>query len=52
MFLEVHGFRDVLSLRCYPVRNLKTQIDFIRIDPVNTVDNPNYAVLADAFVFY
>lgn len=46
------GFRDVLSLRCYPVRNLKTQIDFIRIDPVNTVDNPNYAVLADAFVFY
>jgi hypothetical protein len=46
------GFRDVVSLRCYPVRNFKAQIDLIRIDPVTTVDNPTYAVVADAFMFY
>lgn len=46
------GFRDVVSIRCYPVRNLKTQIDFIRLDPQGIVNNPTYAVVADAFVFY
>lgn len=46
------GFRDVLTLRFYPVENLKTQIDFIRMDPVIAVNKPNYAVVADAFMFY
>jgi hypothetical protein len=46
------GFRDMISLRCYPVRNLKTQIDLVRLDPVATVNNPDYSVVADAFVFY
>jgi hypothetical protein len=46
------GYRNVLSVRCYPVRNLKTQIDLVRMDPMIAVNAPNYAVVADAFVFY
>ena len=46
------GFRDVLSLRCYPVRNLRTQIDFIRVDPNAVANQPTYALVADAFMFY
>lgn len=44
--------RDVLSVRCYPVRNLKTQIDFERDAPNATPDQPNYLLMADAFMFY
>jgi hypothetical protein len=46
------GFRTVLSLRCYPVRNLRAQVDFQRMDPNGVVNQPNYALMADAFVFY
>jgi hypothetical protein len=46
------GFRDVLSIRCYPVRNLKFQLDLIRLDPLTTANNPSYAAVADAFAFY
>lgn len=44
--------RQVLTLRCYPVRNLRTQLDFTRVDPYGTSNQPNYSLLADAFVFY
>ncbi|HJT24543.1 MAG TPA: hypothetical protein VJ873_08185, partial [bacterium] len=46
------GLRQVLTIRCYPVRNLRAQIDFQRMDPAIAVNQPNYALLADAFVFY
>ncbi|HTC20741.1 MAG TPA: hypothetical protein VK859_07835, partial [bacterium] len=46
------GLRHVVSLRLYPVRNLKTQIDFQRTDPSIAVNQPNYSLLADAYVFY
>ncbi|HEY5039277.1 MAG TPA: hypothetical protein VIJ93_09425, partial [bacterium] len=46
------GFRHVLSIRCYPVRNLRAQIDFQRMDPNGVVNQPNYALMADAFVFF
>ncbi len=44
--------RQVVSIRCYPMRNLKTQIDFQRADPTFVANEPNYSLLADAFVFY
>ena len=44
--------RHVLTLRCYPVRNLKTQLDFARMDPNGTTGQPSYYLLADAYVFY
>ncbi len=51
------GFRHVLSFRCYPVRNLKFQLDLQRMDPTAGTPSavngsPDYAVVADAFVFY
>ncbi len=46
------GYREVVSLRCYPVQNLKAQIDVARMDPLIAVNNPNYAIVADAFMFY
>jgi hypothetical protein len=52
------GFRHVLSLRCYPVRNLKVQIDGARMDPdaaspyFAAVGGPNYSLTIDAFIFY
>ena len=44
--------RHVLTLRCYPVRNLKAQLDFARMDPNGTTGQPSYYLLADAYVFY
>jgi len=44
------GFRHVLSLRCYPVRNLKVQLDLSRMDPVTGF--VSYGAGLDAFVFY
>ncbi len=44
--------RQVASLRCYPMRNLKTQIDLQREQPTAAVNQPSYSLLADAFVFY
>jgi len=46
------GFRTVLSLKCYPVQDLKTQVDLQRMDPQFAVNQPNYSILADAFIFY
>ncbi len=48
----IDGLRHVVSLRFYPMRNLKTQIDFQRTDPLVAVNQPSYSLLADAFVFY
>ncbi len=44
--------RQVLSLRCYPIRNLKTQIDFQRTAPDLALNDPSYSLLADAYMFY
>lgn len=44
--------RQVVSLRCYPMRNLKTQIDFQRTAPDLAPNDPSYSLLADAYVFY
>ncbi len=52
------GYRHVVSFRCYPVHNLKFQLDLARTAP--STSNPNYAllgpvedmVMADAFLFY
>ncbi len=44
--------RQVASIRCYPMRNLKTQIDFQRTDPTFVANEPNYSLLGDAYVFY
>jgi hypothetical protein len=46
------GLRQVVSVRCYPMRNLKAQIDLQRLDPTDDFSRPSYALLADAFVFY
>ena len=52
------GFRHVLSLRCYPVRNTKFQLDVARMDPTVgspyevAFGGPNYSLTADAFFFY
>jgi hypothetical protein len=52
------GLRHVLSFRCYPVHNLKFQVDWVRAVP--SANNANYAslgpvedtVVADAYLFY
>jgi hypothetical protein len=53
------GFRHVLSLRCYPVRDFKCQVDFQRMDP--TAGTPSYVLAGskayygaslDTFIFY
>jgi hypothetical protein len=50
------GFRDVLSFRCYPVRNLKCQWDVQRMDPAAGsaayTMGPYYGTTFDAYVFY
>ncbi len=46
------GLREVVSVRFYPMRNLKTQIDLQRMDPTDDFSRPDFALLADAFVFY
>ncbi|HET9869968.1 MAG TPA: hypothetical protein VFR02_05680, partial [bacterium] len=46
------GLRNMVSLRCYPVGNLKLQVDLARMDPVLAVNDPDYSLVADAFVFY
>ena len=52
------GFRHVLSLRSYPVRNFKFQIDLARMSATPNspyamaVGTPNYSLTADAFIFY
>jgi len=48
------GFRQVVSLRCYPVRDLKFQTDFQRMDAMTgpNQNNPGYGLLADAYFFY
>jgi hypothetical protein len=45
------GFRHVLTLRCYPVRNLKVQLDLARMDPAGMLPE-SYSAFLDAFVFY
>jgi hypothetical protein len=44
--------RQVASIRCYPMRNLKTQIDLQREQPTAVTNQPSYSLLADAYVFY
>ena len=44
------GFRHLLGLRFYPVRNLKCQVELQRYDP--SAGDPYYALLGDAFIFY
>ena len=44
------GFRHVLSLRCYPVRNFKFQTDIQRFDP--SAGSASYGLMADAYVYY
>jgi hypothetical protein len=50
------GFRDVVSFRCYPVRNLKCQLDVQRMDPTagaaNYTTGPFYGTTLDAYMFY
>jgi len=50
------GFRDVVTFRFYPVRNLKCQVDVQRMDPtVGSVDyasGPYYAAIFDTYIFY
>ncbi len=50
------GFRDVVSFRCYPVRNLKCQVDVQRMDPTtgsaNYASGPYYGATLDAYMFY
>ena len=52
------GFRHILSLRCYPVRNFKLQIDAARMDATSgspfevAVGSPNYSLTVDTFIFY
>lgn len=54
--LQKGGFfdqtRHLVSVRCYPVRNIKAQLDLERMDPNGTTDHPSYAAMFDAFVFY
>ena len=53
--LQVSGYdeiRQVASIRCYPMRNLKTQIDLQRVQPTSVTNQPSYSLLADAYVFY
>lgn len=53
-----NGYRSVVSVRCYPVRNLKFQLDLQRYDPSAGTASYNangpsfYGLLADAFIFY
>jgi hypothetical protein len=50
------GFRDMVSFRCYPVRNLKCQLDVQRMDPtvgsLNYNSGPYYAAVFDTYIFY
>jgi hypothetical protein len=50
------GFRDVVSLRFYPVRNLKCQLDVQRMDPATGSANygtgPYYGAIFDTYMFY
>lgn len=52
------GYRHVISFRCYPVHNLKFQLDLTRIAPASTTFSytamgpTQDLVVADAFFFY
>jgi hypothetical protein len=52
------GFRHVLSVRYYPVRNFKFQVDVQRMDATAgspyevAVGSPNYGLTVDTFIFY
>jgi len=50
------GFRDVVTFRFYPVRNLKCQLDVQRMDPtvgsLNYASGPYYAAIFDTYIFY
>ncbi len=50
------GFRHLVSLRCYPVRNLKTQVDLARMDYTSSASpnkgNPGYSILLDTYFLY
>ena len=50
------GFRDMISFRFYPVRNLKCQLDVQRMDPtvgsLNYASGPYYAAIFDSYMFY
>jgi hypothetical protein len=50
------GFRDVVTFRFYPVRNLKCQLDVQRMDPtvgsLNYGSGPYYAAVFDTYIFY
>ena len=50
------GFRHLVSLRCYPVRNLKVQADLARMDYTSSASpnegNPGYSILLDTYFFY
>lgn len=48
------GYRNVASIRCYPVRNLKLQTDFQRLDATTGANQgiPGYGLLVDSFYFY
>jgi len=52
------GFRHVISMRCYPVRNTKFQLDISRYDPKDgtTIAQASgdsfYGVMADGFLFF
>jgi len=50
------GFRDVITFRFYPVRNLKCQMDVQRMDPTagsaNYGSGPYYAAIFDTYIFY
>src|SRR5665213_786631 len=48
------GFRDVVTFRFYPVRNLKCQLDVQRMDPtegsLNNTSGPYYAAIFDTYM--
>ena len=50
------GFRDVVTFRFYPIRNLKCQMDAQRMDPTagsaNYGSGPYYAAIFDIYLFY
>jgi hypothetical protein len=54
--IGTEGFRHVVSLRCYPVRNLKVQTDFARYDYTSAASvnegNPAYSLMLDTYFFY
>ncbi|HVM31982.1 MAG TPA: hypothetical protein VMU88_02540 [bacterium] len=54
--IGTEGFRHLVSLRCYPVRNLKFQVDLARLDYTSSASpnkgNPGYSMLLDTYFFY